>query len=218
MKVKTMWIIVAVCVIVSATQLSAQSTRAYSFLISGEFGFAISPEDFTDYYTKGIGFGLGIEYPVSPNWAIIGIFDMKFFRPDGGMIADWWDDEGEYWNSTNIEVDDGRLTTGTIAFLGKGCLKKPGSMFFPYIKGGFGITIAGADEIKVSFINSIGDPQTVWAAGAENATNISIILGFGAEKKMGTGHSSIFFDAGIQMIMQEDVNPTIAPITVGIKF
>jgi hypothetical protein len=218
MKPKTMWIIAAVCAILSITQLNAQSARVYNFFVSGEFGFAISPEDFTDYYTKGIGFGLGIEYPVSPNWAIVGLFDMKFFGPDGGMIADWWDDEGEWPNSTNIKVSDGRLTAGTIAFLGKGCLKGPGSTFYPYIKGGFGITIAGADEIKVSFINSGGSPQTEWQAGAENATNISIILGFGAEKKLGTGHSSIFFDAGIHMIMQEDVNPTVAPITVGVKF
>lgn len=218
MKSRTMWNVAAVCILLSITQLNAQSARAYSFFVSGEFGFAVSPEDFTDYYTEGMGFGLGIEYPVSTNWAIIGLFDMKFFGPDGGMIADWWNDEGEWPNSTNIEVSDGRLTAGTIAFLGKGCLKGPGSTFFPYIKGGFGITIAGAEEIKVSFINSGGSPQTEWAAGAENATNISIILGFGAEKKLGTGNSSIFIDAGIHMIMQEDVNPTVAPITIGVKF
>jgi hypothetical protein len=218
MKPRATWFIAAVCLIIGVGQTSAQTPRAYNFFVSGEFGFAITPEDFTDYYTKGMGFGVGLEYQASPNWALIGLFDMKFFGPDGGMIADWWDDEGEYPNSTNIDVSEGRLTAGTIAFLGKGSLKRPGSTFFPYIKGGFGITIAGADEIKVSFTNSGGSPQTAWAAGAESATNISIILGFGAEKKFGAGNSSIFFDAGLHMIMQDEVNPTVAPITVGIKF
>jgi hypothetical protein len=65
MKLRTTWIVAAVCLLEGAAQLSAQSARAYNFFISGEYGFAVSPEDFTDYYTKGIGFGLGIEYPVS---------------------------------------------------------------------------------------------------------------------------------------------------------
>jgi len=202
----------------STKRASAQTTKAYKFFASGELGFAISPEDFTDYYTKGFGFGVGVEYEVSPNWALVGLFDMKFLGPNGGMIADWWDDEGEYPRSTNIEVSEGKLTAGTIAILGKGCLKSPGSQFFPYIKGGFGITIAGADQIKVSFINAGGSPQTEWVAGVGSETNISIILGFGAEKMLGKGNSSLFIDAGLHMIMQSDVNPTIAPITIGVKF
>jgi hypothetical protein len=200
------------------SEVTAQSARTYKFFVAGEYGFAITPEDFTDYYTKGIGFGLGIEYPVSPNWALVGLFDMKFFNPDEGMIADWWDDPGEYPNSTNIQVSEGKLTAGTIAVLGKGCFKKSDSKFFPYIKGGFGITIAGADEIKISFINAGHSPQTAWAAGAGSETNISIILGFGAEKMLGKGNSSLFFDAGLHMILQDEVNPTVVPITVGFKF
>jgi len=211
-------IIGMICVIGSYSVATAQSNRDYRFFVAGEYGFAITPEDFTDYYTKGIGFCLGIEYPVSPNWALVGLFDMKFFGPDGGMIADWWDDPGEYPYSTNIEVSEGSLTAGTIAVLGKGSLKGPGSRFFPYIKGGFGISISGADEIKVTFTNSIGDPQIAWPGGVENETNFSIILGFGIEKMLGSGNSSIFVDAGLHMIMQDEVSPTVAPITLGFKF
>jgi hypothetical protein len=218
MRWRALAIIAAAFIITGFGQATAQSSRNYRFFISGEYGFAITPEDFTDYYTKGIGFGFGIEYPVSRSWALIGMLDMKFLSPDGGMIANWWNDPSEYYNSTNIEVSEGKLTVGTIAVLGKGCLKRPGCRFLPYIKGGFGITIAGADEIKVSFINSGGYQQTEWAAGAGSETNISIILGLGVEKMLGKGNSSMFLDVGLHMIMQNEVNPTIVPITMGFKF
>jgi hypothetical protein len=218
MRCRVLTIIGLICVIVSYSAATAQAERKYSYFAAAEYGFALTPEDFTDYYTKGFGFSVGVEYPVSPNWALVGLFDMKFFSPDEGMIADWWDDPGEYPNSTNIEVSEGSLTAGTIGVLGKGCLKKPGSRFFPYLKGGFGISISGADEIKVSFINSIGDPQIAWPGGVENETNFSIILGFGVEKMLGTGNSSFFIDAGLHMIMQDEVSPTVAPITMGFKF
>ena len=211
-------IIGAVCIIGNFGEAAAQSERDYRFFVAGEYGFAISPEGFTDYYSGGVGFALGIEYSVSPNWAMVGMFDLKLFSPAEGMIADWWDDEGEYPNSTNITVSEGRLTAGTIAVLGKGSLKKPDSKFFPYIKGGFGITIAGADEIKVSFTNAADNPQTEWAAGAGSETNFSILLGVGVEKTLGNGKSSLFLDAGMHMIIQDEVNPTVIPITLGFKF
>ena len=217
MRWRALVIVAAAFIITGFGQATAQSSRDYRFFVAGEYGFAISPEEFTDYYTKGIGFGFGIEYPVSPTWALVGMFDLKLLNPDGGMIAAWWTDEGEWPGSTDIEVSEGKLTAGTIAVLGKGCLKKPGSRLFPYIKGGFGITIAGADEINVSF-NSGGSPQTEWVAGAGSETNISIILGFGVESMLGKGNSSMFFDAGLHMIMQDEVNPTLVPITVGFKF
>ncbi len=33
--------------------------RSYSFFVNGELGFAVSPEEFTDYYTMGFGAGGG---------------------------------------------------------------------------------------------------------------------------------------------------------------
>jgi hypothetical protein len=103
--------------------------------------------------------------------------------------------------------------------LGKGSLKTEGSRLFPYIKGGFGLTIAGADEIKVTF-NNTGqtERQTVWASGVEKSTNLSIIVGLGLEKLLGRGNSSLFLDASLHMIKQENVNPTMAGITLGYKF
>lgn len=199
--------------------VSAQAKRKYSFFVAGEYAFATSPEEFTDYYSGGFGFGLGLEYPVSPNWSIIGLFDLKLFSPASGTIEGWWTDEGEWPGATNIKVSEGSLTAGSIAFLGKGCLKTEGSRLFPYIKGGFGITIAGADEIKVDFTPSgSSGTQTEWVAGAGSETNISIFFGLGVEKLLGTGNSSLFLDAGLHMIMQEEVNPTVAPITLGFKF
>ncbi len=200
-------------------QTRAGNPRGYNFFVAGEFGFAVSPEVFTDYYSIGYGFSLGLEYPASPNWSIIGLLDLKFFSPDGGMIADWWTDEGEYPGSSNIDVSEGSLTAGTIAFLGKGSLKTEGSRFFPYIKGGFGITIAGADEIKVVYTPQYSStPETAWQAGAGSETNLCVILGLGVEKVLGNGNSSLFVDAGLHMILQEQANPTVAPITVGFKF
>jgi hypothetical protein len=202
-----------------ADQAQAENPRGYNFFVAGEYAFAVSPEVFTDYYTAGYGFSLGIEYPASPNWSIIGLFDLKFFNPDGDMIADWWTDPGEYPGSTNIDVSEGSLTAGSIAFLGKGSLKTEGSRFFPYIKGGFGITIAGADEIKVMYDNAYdSERETAWQAGAGNETNLCIMLGLGVEKVLGNGNSSFFIDGGLHMILQENSNPTLAPITLGFKF
>lgn len=202
-----------------ADQTRAGNPRPYNFFVAGEFGFAVSPVEFTDYYTIGYGFSLGVEYPASPNWSIIGLLDLKLFSPDGGMIADWWTDEGEYPGSTDIDVSEGKLTAGTIAFLGKGSLKSEGSRFFPYIKGGFGITIAGADEIKVTYLPQYSSTrETAWQAGAGSETNLCIMLGLGLEKVLGNGHSSLFVDAGLHMILQEDANPTVAPVNVGFKF
>ena len=210
-------VVLTVCAIaVGAGQATAQSQKNYNFFVTGELAFAISPEDFTDYYNKGFGFGFGLEYPVSPNWSLVGLLDLKLFSPAAGMIKDWWTDPGEWPNATNIEVSEGKMTAGSFAVLGKGSLKKEGARFFPYIKGGFGITVAGADEIKVTF-DSPG-PQTEWQAGVGSNTNLSIILGIGVEKMLGQKGSSFFIDAGLHMIMAENVNPTVAPLTIGFKF
>jgi hypothetical protein len=219
---RCLWSFAAILGIVTLglmTTANAGPGRPYSFFASGEFNFAVSPEEFTDYYISGFGVGLGIEYPVGPRWALIGLLNIKFFSPAGGMIKDWWTDPGEYPNSTNIEVSEGGVTAGSFAILGKGSLKTEGSRLFPYIKGGFGLTIAGADEIKVTF-NNTGqtERQTVWASGVEKSTNLSIIVGLGLEKLLGRGNSSLFLDASLHMIKQENVNPTMAGITLGYKF
>jgi hypothetical protein len=196
----------------------AQQSRPYNFFVAGEFGFAVSPEQFTDYYTTGYGIGGGIEYAASPNWSLIGMIDVKFFSPAAGMIKDWWTDPGEWPLATNIDVSGGGVTAGTLAILGKGSLRSPGSTLWPYLKGGFGLTISGADEVKVDFNSGMAGRITDWSRGIGSQTNLSVILGIGVEKTLGNGGSSIFIDAGIHMIMQEDVNPTIAPITIGFKF
>ena len=36
--------------------------------------------------------------------------------------------------------------------------------------------------------------------------------------KLGKGNTPLFADAGIHMIMIEDINPTAIPIMVGIRF
>jgi len=219
-KISSLTVLLVMLIIIAAfNPAAAETSRKYSFFVAGEYAFAVSPEKFTDYYTSGYGFSLGMEYPLLPGLAIIGLFDLKFFSPDGDMIADWWDDYGEYPGATNIDVSEGSLTAGSIAILGKGSLITEGMPFAPYFKGGFGITIAGADEIKVMYDMPYGSGrQTAWQAGAGSETNLSIIFGLGAEMALGNGNSSIFIDAGLHMILQEDANPTVGPITVGFKF
>ncbi len=211
------FLIIGIIIFAGQQNVQAKNPRPYKFFIAGDFGFAISPEEFTDYYSTGFGLEFGIEYPTSPNWSLIGMFDIKRFSPAAGMIKDWWTEPGEYPGATNIDVSGGGVTAGSLAVLGKGSLKSEGARFFPYVKGGFGLTIAGADEIKVTY-ESGGSPQTSWVSGLENETNFSVFLGLGVEKIIGEGKSSWFLEAGIHMIMMEDVNPTIAPITFGLKF
>jgi hypothetical protein len=207
----------ALLLVAAAGPAKAEHPRGYSFLAALEYSFAVSPEEFTDYYSGGLGATVGIEYSVSPNWAFIGSINVKRYGPAEGTIKDWWTDPGEWPNARNIEVSEGQLTAVTFSVMSKGSLKKENSRSYPYVKGGFGLTIAGADEIKVTFDN-LGTRQTEWQAGIGSETNISIIIGIGFESLLGEGNSSLFFDAGLHVIMQEEVNPTVAPITVGLKF
>jgi hypothetical protein len=197
----------------------AGNSRPYSFFGAMSLNFAVTPEEFTDYYIMGYGGSAGIEYPVGPAWSIIGMLDLKLFGPASGMIKDWWDDEGEYPGAQNIEVSEGQLTAFTIAFLGKGALKSETSRLYPYIKGGFGLTIAGADEIKVTWYDPNADYNyTSWQAGADSETNISIITGFGLEALLGSGNTKFFIDLGLHVILQENTNPNVVPINIGLKF
>jgi len=202
-----------------ASSAAGETLRNYSFFAAGEFGFAATPEEFTDYYTIGYGFSLGMEYSFVPGLSVIGLFDLKLFKPDEGMIADWWDDWGEHPGATNIEVSEGQVTAGSVAILGKAALITPGMPLAPYVKGGFGITISGADEIKVMYDMPYDTQRlTAWQGGVDSETNISIIIGLGAEWKLGQGHTALFLDAGLHVIVQEDVSPTMAPVTLGLKF
>jgi len=221
LKYKMVFIVVLmVCAICfSAQPANADNGRAYRFFVAGETAFAITPVKFTDYYIMGYGLMAGVEYPVSPVWSVIGLLDIKMFNPDEGLISDWWDDEGEYPGATNIEVSEGKLTAVTIGALSKGQFKKETSKVFPYIKGGFGITISGSKEIKIEWDNAWdGSRQTDWQGGLYDQTNISVIIGAGLEAKIGSGNMSMFFDVGMHILMQDEVSPNVIPITFGLKF
>lgn len=196
----------------------AQAERKYSFFVSGDINAAVSPTVFTDYYVLGFGLSAGMEFPVSPAWSLIGSLGYKSFSPDEGMIADWWDDPGEYPGSTNIRVSEGTLSAFTIAVLGKGALKSETSRVFPYVKGGFGLTVAGADEIRIDF-DQFGESRTEWAGGADTATNFSVQIALGLEILLGSGKSALFADVGLAMVSVDELdNPAVVPINVGIKF
>jgi hypothetical protein len=204
--------------LVQASVVSAQSERNYRFFVSGDIDFAVSPEVFTDYYSMGFGISAGVEMPVSPAWSFIGLLSYKTFKPDEGTIADWWDDVGEYPGSTNIRVSEGTLTAFTIGVLGKGSLKTETSKVWPYIKGGFGLTIGGADEILVQY-DQFGGPQEEWVGGADTGTNFSYQFAIGLEFKLGSGNTSLFVDAGLAMVSVDELdNPSVVPVNVGIKF
>lgn len=205
--------------VLQAGDLRAQEKRTFYFLVSPHLNFAVSPVEFTDYYSMGYGLGAGLEFPLSPQWSIVGLADIKLFGPASGTIEDWWTDPGEYPNATNIDVGEGSLTAVTFAVQGKGMLRKETTRIYPYVRGGFGVTIAGADEILVTRDDSVlGDDQEEWVAGAGDETNVSVLFGFGLESRMGEGGMALFGDIGLHIIMQEEVNPTVASITVGIKF
>ncbi|MFQ5499761.1 MAG: hypothetical protein ACE5FH_08815 [Candidatus Zixiibacteriota bacterium] len=202
-----------------AAVAQAQESRNYTWFVAPEVGFAVSPEAATDYYSLGYGISAGIEYPVSPNWAIIGMVNYKTFSPDEGIIADWWTDPGEWPGSSNISVSEGTLDALTFAVVSKGSLKSPASSTWPYVKGGFGISLAGADQVKVDFTNSSGSSQTAWQAGADSDANVAVLLGFGVEMAQGDGSRSFFAEVGFEIIMLEDSNnPGVVPIRIGMKF
>lgn len=192
--------------------------RVYKWFVAPELSFVISPEVATDYYSMGFGLSAGMEYPVGPNWSIVGWLNYVTFSPDEGVIAEWWDDPGEYPGSSNISVSEGALTAFTIGLQGKGSLKKPTSKSWPYAKGGFGLTFAGAEEARVDFTNSVGESQTEYVAGADDNTNISILLAVGFEFAS-KGTMSFFGEIGYEVVMiDEDNNAGIIPIRLGINF
>ena len=210
-------LILCLCAVQASTAF-AQSGRKYTFFVSGDINAAISPTKFTDYYSKGFGLTAGVEVPVSPAWSFTGSIGYKTFKPDEGMIAEWWDDEGEYPGSTNIRVSEGSLDVVTLAILGKGALKSEASKVWPYIKGGFGLTIGGADEILVQF-DQFGGPREEWVGGTESGTNFSVQIAVGVEFKLGSGNTALFADVGLAMVSVDELdNPTVVPLNVGIKF
>lgn len=73
--------------------VAAENSRGYQFTVSANVNFAVSPEAFTDYYSKGYGIAFGLEFPVSPTWSLIGSADYRQFSPDEGLVAGWWPDE-----------------------------------------------------------------------------------------------------------------------------
>jgi hypothetical protein len=213
-------VIFALCLSAIHAELAqAQSGRKYSFFVSGDLNLAVSPEVFTDYYDMGFGLTLGMEFPASPAWSFIGSIGYKNFGPSQSVIESWWTDPGEYPGATNIAVSEGALEALTIAILGKGMLKSEGSKVYPYAKGGFGITIGGADEIKVDFNDQGGAPRTEWVGGADQGTNFSVQIAVGVEFLLGSGGSALFADVGVALVSLDELsNPTIVPINVGFKF
>lgn len=215
----SIFIIAVVLTVFQAADIQAQEKRTFYFMISPHFDFAVSPEEFTDYYSTGFGLGAGLEFPVSPQWSIVGLVDVKLFSPAEGTIRDWWTDPGEYPNATDITVEEGSLTAVSFALQGKGALRQETTRTYPYVRGGFGLTIAGADEVLVKWYDTgLGENREEWVAGVSDETNVSVIFGFGLEHRTGASNMALFGDIGLHMIFQEDVNPTVASITVGIKF
>ena len=223
-KSKILQVTVVFCaVVLIAGTAGAQSTRPYTFFVSGNFGGVVAPEAATDYYSYGYGFSVGVEYPFSPQWSLVGTYNYNFFNPDGDLIAEWWVEPGEYPGATNIQVSEGRLNAHTISVVGKGALRNEDTKTYPYVKGGFGITVGGASEIEVTWNDSSGGPRQDWQLGLDTEANLSIILGVGFETRLGAqADKALFFEAGIHMTMLEingdSENVLVIPGTVGFRF
>jgi len=194
----------------------AQSEREYSFLVSLGLGFAATPEAFTDYYVMGYTVTLGLDFPVSPKWSLVGFVDAKLFSPDEGMILDWYTDPDEWPDGTNHKVSEGALGAVTFGLTGKGKLKSETSTTYPFIRGGIGLTISGADEIKVDYRDSNGDPAVRWHMGVNDETNISALLAFGVEFERRGSIRSWFLELGLHTITQEDNSPGIGFVALGL--
>ncbi len=217
---------VVCAVVLAAGSASAQSNRPYTFFVSGNFGGVIAPEAATDYYSYGFGFSFGVEYPVSPQWSLVGTYNYTFFNPDESMIIDWISEPGEYPgpNATNIEIKDGRLNAHTISLVGKGALRTEETKTYPYVKGGFGITVGGASEIDITWDEAGTTTRGQdWRMGLDTSANLSILLGVGVETKIGAqADKALFFEVGIHMTLLEiegnSENVLVVPGTVGFRF
>jgi opacity protein-like surface antigen len=208
----------AVLTLASSARAQGSSERRYSYFVSGDFNGAVAPSEFTDYYSTGFGVMGGIEFPVTPQWSFIGAIGYKRFAPAEGTIRGWWSDPGEYPGSSNVSVSEGTLQAGTISILSKGALRTGDSMTYPYVKGGLGLTIGGADQVKVNFKNGSGSQQTAWVAGADSGTNFSVQIGLGLEHMLAE-RKAIFADVGLAVVFIDGLaNPTVAPLNVGIRF
>jgi hypothetical protein len=209
----------AIALVVSTA--AAQSSRPFTYFVSGNFAGVVAPQIAKDYYSYGYGFSGGVEYPVSPQWSFVGTFNYTFFSPDEGVIADWWVDEGEYPSATDVTVEDGRLNSYTTSVVGKGALRTEDTKTYPYVKGGFGVTVGGASTITVNWRDP--NPRTDDQLGLDTKANLSILLGVGLETRLGAEANKIlFFEAGLQMILQEiegnSENVLVIPGTVGFRF
>lgn len=198
----------------------AQGERRLSLFVAPEIGFVNSPEDVTDYYGKGFGASLGLEYSFSPQLSLVWMANYKSFSPDEESILEFFTGPDEYPGATNISIDEGTLRTVVISVLGKVKLKGAGSSFWPYLKGGFGLTIAGADEVFFDYTDGGGNPMTTYEAGLDLITASSVVVAFGLELKRG-GSGSFFAEVGYEILYLEneegELNLGIVPIRVGVS-
>lgn len=200
---------------------NVQSARKLTFFVAPEIGIAAAPEDVADYYGMGIGGALGFEYSLSTKLSLVWTANYKTFSPNEDAIFEEVTSPTEYPNATNVSIEDGTIYAVVVSLLGKAKLKGEGSSFWPYVKGGLGLSVVGADEIVINFTDGGGFPMTEYEAGLDVITAPSFLAAFGLELKRG-GSGSFFAEVGIEIHYLEDdvgdLNLVTVPIRLGFSF
>lgn len=200
---------------------NAQGARRLTFFVAPEIGFVAAPEDVAEYYQMGFGAALGFEYSFSSKLSLVWTANYKSFSPDMDLILNEFTGPDEYPNATNISIEDGTIYVAVVSVLAKAKLKGAGSSFWPYVKGGFGLSVVGADEIVINFMDGGGTPMTEYNLGLDLITAPSVLAAFGLELKRG-GSGSFFVEVGFEIHYLEneegDFNLTTVPIRLGFSF
>lgn len=199
---------------------NAQGARKLTLFVAPEIDFAVAPEDVKDFYGMGIGGALGLEYSISTKLSLVWTANYKTFSPSEEKIFDEITGPDEYPNATNISVEDGTIYFAVVSVVAKAKLKGEGSSFWPYVKGGVGVSVAGADETIINFTDA-GSPMTEFVGEFDVTTAPSLIAAFGLELKRG-GSGSFFVEVGYEIHYlkndEGDLNLTTVPIRFGFSF
>jgi opacity protein-like surface antigen len=187
-------VLVALLVFAIATGVSAKS----SIYIGG--GISLPSGDAGDLYKTGFGAGIGIGFPVAPNFQIIPKVEFNTFAVDLGIL-----------DVAGVTHEGGSLSAFMFGADGRYSIGLPEAKVKPFFLGGLGMAIASVSDFTVS-----GGGESISVPGVSE-TKLYFNFGAGIEFAVSPTMNA-FLQGRYVSIMTEGSSITFMPFTIGLKF
>jgi len=202
-------IIISLCWgLIIISKVIAQQSEPVNFSVNSGMAFFVSPEEVTDYWSKGFILGAGLGIPFTPQLMLQVYFDFNNFKFDKSKYLR---DYG--FGTYGISISGGSITAITVA----GNLKinlvsnKTPSSVYPYLLGGVGLFRLSIGDM------SVYDTSDVVIIPGEAESDFSVLLGLGFDIPVGE-KINLFIEGRYIIAFTDGDNPQILPIKLGISF